>query len=141
MAISILHHLQLHCHIDLDLNLGPPDALCINRMSHLGIQFQPNETLLRLRMRLQGHGLILLAQAREEILHLEVSKLLTRADPGAVVEWDILPLVLRLPVFYHIVVSRFSWAHDSPVQGLLTPSFRPPLIDVIYANVVAMLQG
>ena len=74
-------------------------------MRHLGVQLQLDQSLLSRRLRQQGNALEILAQPREEVLHLEVGELLAQTNAWTVIERDKLPFVGGLPCFYTILVG------------------------------------
>lgn len=77
-------------------------------MCHLRVQLQFHLPLLSRRLGQQSNALKLLTQPGEEILHLEIGKLLAETNAWAVVEGDKFPLIRRFPGFYHLLV-RTIW--------------------------------
>ena len=110
-------------------------------MSHLSVQFQLNQSLLRRRPREKRDALEFLTETSQKVFHLEIGKLLADADSRSVIEGNVLPLAVRLPRFYVRLASSFAATRFIIREyGIRTPSLWSPYIDVLDAKIVTMLQ-
>jgi len=80
--------------------MSPSDGLREDWMSHLSVQFQLNQPLLRKRFRQKCNTLKFLTQTSEKVFHLNIGKLLSKTNSRTVIERNVCPLVLWAPRFY-----------------------------------------
>ena len=119
----------------------PSSAMSIDWMSHLGVQLQLNQSLLRRALRQQCHALEFLAQPGQEVFHLKIGKSLTDAYPRSVVEGHVFPLITWSPCFCIVYAGQPSCAESKwvRIERDPTPSLRPPDVHVVNAKVRTML--